>query len=240
MRIAAGLHRIGGGMVNSYLVEEAGAITIIDTGAPGHWNELQTELAAIGRSLADVRAVALTHAHIDHVGFAERIRRQRAVPVSVHEADAKMARGEERPRNQRILGISPFGLLTFIVYALAHGMLRATPIVEVATFGDGATLDMPGAPRVVHVPGHSPGSAVLHVPAKDALFVGDALCTLNVLTGRRGPQLTPFGSDLPQAVASLARLDRIEASLVLPGHGEPWTGGVREAVRLVTENAPSR
>ncbi|TMG57223.1 MAG: MBL fold metallo-hydrolase [Chloroflexi bacterium] len=238
MKIAEGIHRIGGGVVNSYLVEERGEITIVDTGAPGHWRELQQELAAMGRSLANVRAVALTHAHVDHVGFAERIRRERSVPVKVHEADAKMARGEERPRNQRMLGVSPFGLLRFIVYALAHGMLRSTPISEVATFGDGATLDIPGAPRVIHVPGHSPGSAVLHISSRDALFVGDALCTMNVLTGKRGPQLTPFGSDFPQAVASLARLEHVEAGLVLPGHGEPWTGGVGEAVRRVRESAP--
>jgi glyoxylase-like metal-dependent hydrolase (beta-lactamase superfamily II) len=238
MRIVDGIHRIGGGTVNAYLVEEGGEITIIDTGAPGHWNELLAELAAMGRSLADVRAVALTHAHVDHVGFAERIRRERSVPVSVHEADAKMARGEERPRNQKTLGVNPLAALGFIGYALAHGMLRATPIVEVSTFGDGATLDMPGAPRVIHAPGHSPGSAVLHVPTHDALFVGDALCTLNVLTGKTGPQLTPFGSDFPQAVASLSRLDRVEAGFVLPGHGEPWTGGVGEAVRRVREMAP--
>jgi glyoxylase-like metal-dependent hydrolase (beta-lactamase superfamily II) len=238
MKIVDGIHRIGGGTVNAYLLEERGEITIIDTGAPGHWNELEAELAAMGRSLADVRAVALTHAHVDHVGFAERIRRERSVQVSVHEADAKMARGEERPRNQKTLGVNPFAALGFIAYGLAHGMLRATPIVEVSTFGDGATLDMPGAPRVIHVPGHSPGSAVLHVAARDALFVGDALCTLNVLSGRTGPQLTPFGSDFPQAVASLSRLDRVEARFVLPGHGEPWTGGVGEAVRRVRETAP--
>src|SRR5439155_1094450 len=87
--------------------------------------------------------------------------------------------------------VSPFGLLRFIVYALAHGMLRSTPISEVATFGDGATLDIPGAPRVIHVPGHSPGSAVLHISSRDALFVGDALCTMNVLTGKPGPGRAP-------------------------------------------------
>jgi glyoxylase-like metal-dependent hydrolase (beta-lactamase superfamily II) len=238
VRIAEGIRRIGDGLINSYLVEESGAITVIDAGAPGHWNDLAKELAAMGRSLEDVRAVALTHAHVDHVGFAERIRRERSVPINVHEADAKMARGEERPQNQRMLGIQPLAVLRFIVYALGHGMLRSTPIVEVATFGDGATLDMPGAPRVIHVPGHSPGSAVLHVPSRDALFVGDALCTLNVVNGRTGPQLTPFGSDFPQAIASLARLNRLEAGLVLPGHGEPWRGGVAEAVRLVKETAP--
>ncbi len=237
MRIAPGIHRIGVGLVNSYLLEESGEITIVDAGAPGYWNDLPNELAAMGRSLADVRALVLTHAHIDLVGFAERLRRERRVPVSVHELDAKMARGEAKPQNQKMLGIGP-AALRFIRFALSKGMLRAIPIAEVATFGDGATLDVPGAPRVIHVPGHSEGSAALHVPALDALFVGDAFATLNVMSGKKGPQLAPFGSDLPRARESLSRLERFDAGLVLPGHGPPWTGGVAEAVRLITEGAP--
>ena len=237
MKIAPGIHRIGPGLVNSYLLEESGEITIVDAGAPGYWTDLPKELAAMGRSMTDIRALVLTHAHIDHVGFAERLRRERRVPVSVHELDAKMARGEAKPQNQKMLGVG-LAALRFVRFALAKGMLRATPIVEVATFGDGATLDVPGAPRVIHVPGHSEGSAALHVPSRGMLFVGDAFTTLNVLSGRVGPQLAPFGSDLPRARESLARLERIDAAVVLPGHGQPWTGGLAEAVRLIRESPP--
>jgi glyoxylase-like metal-dependent hydrolase (beta-lactamase superfamily II) len=239
MRIAAGVHRIGEGLVNSYLVEESGEITIVDAGAPGYWNDLPNELAAMNRSLADVRALVLTHAHVDHVGFAERLRSERGVPVSVHELDAKMARGEAKPQNQKMLGIGLVALLRFVRLALAKGMLRSTPIVEVSTFGDGATLDVPGAPRVIHVPGHSEGSAALHFPSRSMLCVGDAFATLNVLSGKTGPQLAPFGSNFPLARESLKRLEPIEAALVLPGHGQPWTGGVSEAVRLVREATPA-
>ena len=237
MRVASGIHRLGTGLVNSYLIEEGGEITIVDAGAPGYWSDLPEELAAMGRTFADVRALVLTHAHIDHVGFAERLRREKGVPVSVHELDAKIARGEAKPQNQKMLGVG-LAALRFIRFALAKGMLRATPILEVATFGDGATLDIPGAPRVIHVPGHSEGSAALHIPARDALFVGDAFATLNVLSGKTGPQLAPFGSDLPRARESLSRLEGIAAGLVLPGHGQPWTRGVAEAVRLIQEGAP--
>ena len=237
MKIAPGIHRLGPGLVNSYLLEESGEITIIDAGAPGYWNDLPAELAAMGRSMTDIRALVLTHAHIDHVGFAERLRSERKVPVSVHELDAKMARGEAKPQNQKMLGIG-LAALGFISFALSKGMLRTTPIAEVATFGDGATLDVPGAPRVIHVPGHSEGSAALHIPAQGALFVGDAFATLNVLSGKTGPQLAPFGSDLPRARESLAKLERLDAALVLPGHGQPWTGGLAEAVRRIREGAP--
>ncbi|HEY4752712.1 MAG TPA: MBL fold metallo-hydrolase, partial [Candidatus Limnocylindrales bacterium] len=103
---------------------------------------------------------------------------------------------------------------------------------HVATFGDGATLDLPGAPRVVLVPGHTPGSAALHLPGQGALFVGDALATYAVTTGERGPQLAPFTADRDQALASLGRLEGLDAGLVLPGHGDAFTGAPAQAVLL--------
>jgi glyoxylase-like metal-dependent hydrolase (beta-lactamase superfamily II) len=106
---------------------------------------------------------------------------------------------------------------------------------QVATFGDGATLDVPGSPRVILVPGHTPGSAALHVSARGTLFAGDTLATLNVVNGHTGPQIAPFGSDQALALASLSRLEGIDAQLVLPGHGLPWTGGVPAAIAAVRE-----
>ena len=68
---------------------------------------------------------------------------------------------------------------------------------------------------------------------------GDAFVTLNVMSGRTGPQLFPnFNTDNKQAFASLARFDGVDAGLVLPGHGQPWTGGLAEAVGLVRASAP--
>jgi len=233
VEVAPGVRRLGPGLVNVYLLEEASEVTIIDAGAPGYWDDLPAELAAMGRTMEDVRALVLTHAHADHVGFAERLRRERRVPVRVHELDAALARRPGTP-NLDERKIRPFAL-RFIAFALSHGMLRNTPILEVATFGDGATLDVPGAPRVIGVPGHSEGSAVLHVPARDVAFIGDAFVTLNVLSGDRGPRMSPFNADIRRAYESLARLDRLDARVALPGHGEPWTGGIAEALRLVRE-----
>jgi glyoxylase-like metal-dependent hydrolase (beta-lactamase superfamily II) len=50
--------------------------------------------------------------------------------------------------------------------------------------------------------------------------------------------IAPFSADPALALASLARLDGIEAGLVLPGHGEAWTGGLAEAVRLIRAGMP--
>ncbi|TME65317.1 MAG: MBL fold metallo-hydrolase, partial [Chloroflexi bacterium] len=142
LRIAPGIHRIGVGLVNAYLLEEGGEVTIVDAGAPSYWDDLPRELETMGRSLADVRALLLTHAHVDHVGFAERLRRERGVAVRVHELDARLARGEVTPKNQSFAGPRPLPVLRFLAFAVTHGLLRATPILEVATFGDGATLDV--------------------------------------------------------------------------------------------------
>jgi glyoxylase-like metal-dependent hydrolase (beta-lactamase superfamily II) len=240
MKIAPGIHRIGDhSMVNSYLLEDAGEVTIIDAGLPGYYRDIPRELAAMGRTVADVRALLLTHGHTDHIGFAERLRRERQVPVSVHEADAALARGEV-PNPAKGFGPTRLRpLLGFLWFSMLRGGLRTPKLREVATFGDGATLDVPGSPRVVLTPGHTPGSAVLHVASLDALFAGDAFATYAVTTGARGPQVAPFTADAAQAVASLARLEEVAAGLVLPGHGDPWTGGIQEAVRQVRQGASS-
>jgi glyoxylase-like metal-dependent hydrolase (beta-lactamase superfamily II) len=241
MKIAEGIHGIGTkSMVNSYLLEEAGEVTVIDAGMPGFYRDLTGELAAMGRTIDDVRALVLTHGHSDHIGFAERLRRDRRLPVSVHEADAALARGEvpNPAKGNGRIRLGPF--LGFLWFALLQGGLRRPKVEVVATFGDGATLDVPGGPRVILVPGHTPGSAALHVPSKGALFVGDALATYAVTTGARGPQVAPFTADPAQAVASLDHLETLSADLVLPGHGDPWTWGIQEAVREVRRVAASR
>ena len=65
-------------------------------------------------------------------------------------------------------------------------------------------------------------------------ITGDALATRNPLTGRTGPQIGPDGlnHDSAQALRSLDALATLPVDLVLPGHGDPWTDGISEAVRL--------
>jgi glyoxylase-like metal-dependent hydrolase (beta-lactamase superfamily II) len=233
MKISPSIHRLGDNpTVNAYLVEDAGEVTIIDAAMPGFYGEIPKELAAMGRSVGDVRAVVLTHGHSDHLGFAERIRTEHHVPVWIHEADAGLARAEADPNNPMgKIRLAP--LLGFLWLALRNGGLKRPVVKVVSTFGDGATLDVPGSPRVTLVPGHTPGSAALEFPGLDALFVGDAFATYSVTDGGHGPRIAPFTADRQQAVESLSRIGDAGAGLVLPGHGQPWTEGMAEAVRRI-------
>ena len=235
MRLAPSLHRLGQAIVSCYLLEEAGEVTIIDAGVPAYYSDLTAELAAMGRTIEDVRALVLTHGHDDHIGFAERLRLERGVPASIHELDAALARGQVENPSAGMGERKLRSLLHYMLWLTRHGGMRTTALTEVGTFDPGTTLDVPGALRVIHTPGHTHGSVTFHAPGHDALFVGDALATDAVISERRGPQVCPFAADPDEALASLANLEQIEARWLLPGHGEPWTDGVAAAVAAARE-----
>ncbi|MFC1415526.1 MBL fold metallo-hydrolase [Streptacidiphilus cavernicola] len=232
MKLAPHLHRLGNDVVACYLIDTPEGITLIDAGLPGHWNDLQAELRALGKSAADIRGLVLTHGDADHLGFAERLRTEHGVPVFVHAADAVRTRTGEKPKTPA----GPMRLgpaLGFLGYSLRKNGLRTRYVQEVTEVADGDVLELPGSPVVVGMPGHSPGSIAVHVPLADAVCVGDALTTRHVLTGRTGPQPAPFTDDPAESLASLERLAALEASWVLPGHGAPWNASPAEVAAAV-------
>lgn len=232
MKIGPHLHRIGNDIVAAYLIDTEDGVTVIDAGMPGHWRDLVRELASMGRTLDDVRGVVLTHGDSDHVGFAERLRRERGIPVYIHAADAERAQGREKVKAS--FGTMRVGAtLGFFLYGTRKGALRTRWLAEVVPVADGDVLPLPGSPRVISMPGHSPGSIAVHVPVADAVCVGDALTTRHVLTGRVGLQPAPFTDAPAEALDSLSRLAGVEASWVLPGHGAPWRVGPGEVEALV-------
>jgi glyoxylase-like metal-dependent hydrolase (beta-lactamase superfamily II) len=237
MQLSANLHQIGSDIVDCYLVIEGTNVTIVDAGLPGQWSELLGELARIGRSLADVKALVLTHGDTDHVGFAARLHRESGVPVLVHEADAARARGEVKKPTSGWGPVKVRPFVRFLLYSGRRGGLRVPPVADVETIALGATLDVPGSPRVIGLPGHTPGSVAFHFPSVDAVFVGDALTTRNVLTGAEGPGPAPFTLDPAGALASIGALEAVAARWVLPGHGPAFDGGTVEAVRRYRQAA---
>ena len=241
--LAAGIHRLTNGISNFYLIEESGKLVLVDAGAPRDWDLLGRVVRQLGRDLADLDAVLLTHAHSDHIGFAEQARAATGARVWVHQDDAQMARtGKAGPRD----GKTRSYLLRAAFWRTAlvltrRGATKIIPVQEVSAFGDGQTLDVPGKPRIVHAPGHTDGSAALLLEDRGIMFTGDVLCTWNAYTGRTGPQIMPSGlnTDTPRALVSLANLTGIQAGMLLPGHGEPWTGGVQDAIRRARAAGPS-
>jgi glyoxylase-like metal-dependent hydrolase (beta-lactamase superfamily II) len=227
--------RAGTRFVNWYLLDAgADGVTLVDAGLPGYRSQLDGVLAAAGRVRSDVEAVVLTHGHIDHVGMAD-VLASAGARVHLHPADAALAADPRRNRTDSSL--VPYlrfpPTVAFLAHCVAQGALRPRTMPVAVPLCDGQTVDAPGRPVVTHVPGHTEGSCVLEFREHSAVFVGDLLCTVSPVSGRRAaPQLQTRASnrDSAQALASLDRVEGVAAELVLPGHGGPWRGGVAAAV----------
>jgi glyoxylase-like metal-dependent hydrolase (beta-lactamase superfamily II) len=240
-QVAEGVHRLGSRLFNYYLVEDGEALTLIDAGLPGLRPSLDETLVALGRSVGDIQAVVLTHAHADHIGIAEALRTEAGAPVHVHAQDEELARTGREPKRER-------GFIPYLRYGAAWGLIvgfvrngRPPKIGEVTTFGDRDVLEVPGRPVVIPTPGHTEGHVSFHLPDRGVLFTGDALNSRNPMTGRMGPQIMPACVNLSsaQALESLSHLENLEAGVLLFGHGDPWTDGPAAAVARARELGPS-
>jgi glyoxylase-like metal-dependent hydrolase (beta-lactamase superfamily II) len=233
-RIAEGLHRLGSDLINFYLVEDATGLTVVDAGIPAFYDKLAVCLRETGHDWGDIRALVLTHAHPDHVGFAERLRSEHGVPVLVHAADEQLALTQDGgKRDGSIVPYLRYPAAWKLMGVLSRaGRPSKMRIAEVRTFAADDRLDVPGRPLVLHAPGHTDGCVALHFEGHAALLVGDVLCSRNPLTGREGVQLMPaaFATSSAQALASLDRLESVQAAVIGFGHGDPWRGGVSAAV----------
>lgn len=234
VHVADRVHRLNDGIVNFYLVEDGGKLTLVDAGGARHWDLLLRTLASIGRRLEDLDAVVLTHAHADHTGVAEQARSEAGASVRVHRADAVAATTgvsgkAEIGYGRYVLRLEAYRTLVTLSRA---GGLKIVPVAQVSTFDDGETIDAPGRPRAVHAPGHTEGSCAIHFEDRRVLLTGDCLVTRNPFTGRVGPQIMPAGlnRDSGMALTSLDVFSPLPVDVILPGHGEPWTRGAAEAV----------
>jgi glyoxylase-like metal-dependent hydrolase (beta-lactamase superfamily II) len=235
-QVAPGVWRLGSDFINYYALEDSGRLTVVDAGAPKFGETLEADLAAASFALSDVEAVVLTHSDSDHTGVVPLLQ-EAGARVLVHVADADTLRKPGPKKGDA----APLKLLKEMwrprFYRMIAKMVRVgaghPPKIEGAeTFSGGELLHVPGRPRAIHTPGHTPGNCAFHFEERGVLFAGDTMCNLNPLTLARGPQLMPHSFNVSNAAArdSLAKLDGVEAGVVLFGHGEPWTAGVAAAV----------
>src|SRR3990172_5163249 len=191
--VVTGVHRLSSGVSNFYVIVEDGRLLLVDAGASRDWELFVRYVTGIGRSPRDLQAVLLTHAHSDHTGFAERARTDTAAAVWVHEADVAVAGGAAQGRNEGRYRTYVFRAEFWrtVFGLMRHGGVKIVPIHRVSAFADGHAFDLPGRPRAIHVPGHTPGMSALLLERRRILLTGDCLVTRNPLTGRIGPQVMP-------------------------------------------------
>jgi glyoxylase-like metal-dependent hydrolase (beta-lactamase superfamily II) len=235
--LSTGVHGLGNELINLYLVEEGGSITVVDGGLPGFASTLESDLGRIGHSIDDVEAIVLTHSDGDHTGIAPRLRAAGA-RVLIHGDDAAALRkpgpkkGDASPRHL-LANLWRPETRKILRGMMRDGGIRPSKVADPETFADGDVLDVPGSPRVIHTPGHTAGHCALLFEGKRVLFAGDAIITHELITKGGGVRLMPsfVNEDNRASLASLARLEAVDADLVLVGHGEPWREGPGAAAR---------
>jgi hydroxyacylglutathione hydrolase len=207
MRVAEGIVRVDGLLVsNAYLAETSDGLVLVDTGMPGSAARVVACVEEIGRALADVRIIVLTHADLDHMGSAAELKDLTGASVAVHAGDAAVLEGGPRPRKGKG-GASR-------LFRLATGVVNARPVSPDMVLEDGDEI---AGMRVIHTPGHTPGSIALL--RGSVLFSGDTL--LGDSEGNLRPPRPAMATDIDAATASAASLEALDWHLLLPGHGEP-------------------
>ncbi|HZU06419.1 MAG TPA: MBL fold metallo-hydrolase [Chloroflexota bacterium] len=210
-------------------------VTLIDTGTRGSGRALLAALERLGRRPEELAVVVLTHYHPDHVGglpdlLARLQARAGAMPrVAIHHAEAPYLRAPATLPNP----VRP-ALLRALVQPLWPLVRLRRPCPVHAPLADGACV--PGRPdlRVVHLPGHTPGSIALYLPARGVVLAGDALERRG---GRLGPPNPYFTADPVTAWASLQRLAALEFDTLALSHWPPIRRGAAAAVRALVTGA---
>ena len=220
------------GDVNVYLVRED-PITLIDLGpkTEAATTVLRAKLADHGIKFADIRRIILTHAHEDHCGLAKRVRDEaKDAEVLIHQWETghlfgRLAHEEHR---QLMLRSGVPDAVFEEMRALYENISLLTDSLadnELRPLQDEMELEFDGgALKVLHTPGHTPGSCSFLREADRTLICGD--CVLKRITPN--PILAPHPLDptkrfpsLGEYLVSLARLRSLAPTLVYGGHGEP-------------------
>jgi glyoxylase-like metal-dependent hydrolase (beta-lactamase superfamily II) len=220
----------------AYIWDWDTGLTVIDTGVPNSASAILQAVEALGRSPSDVKEIVLTHYHYDHRGSAAELAARTGATVVAHVAEAPFISGTrpqippsltdfERPIAEGVLArMAPDVLATAggqprSLDELGRAMMAARSVQPVAvgrTVQDGDGVH--GGGQIVHIPGHTPGSIALLVPALGVLFTGDTLASHE---GHLIPGV--FNVDPVELARSIQKLAQLEVNVACFGHGDPVT-----------------
>ena len=198
----------------AYLIVED-ELTLIDAGHRGSGQIVASYLRRLGRRMDELTRIVCTHGHPDHIGGAHEIAAASGAQVFLHPADNERLRIKLR---DVISNPSPGPIVAFLT----------RPPTDPRPLADGDVLPVLDGLRVVHTPGHTPGSVCLHSPSRRFVIVGD------LLQRARGHVTLPnyfFTDDMSLARRSIGRLAELDVDTILFSHYPPCREQARDALR---------
>ncbi len=222
------LHQVNLEFGQAYLWHDGDELTLVDTGVPGSAEQFEAAIGTLGLSRSAVRRIVLTHGHEDHAGSAAEIHAWHGAPVHAHHADAPVVRGE-RGRAEPVLTDFERPIWEQ-VSALGITTLAIPPAPVAVELTGGEELDFGDGARVLSIPGHTPGSIAIHLPAHGVLFAGDTVAT----TPEHGVIPGVFNLDRAALLDSYRRLADLDPDIVCVGHGASVVGDAGAAMRALT------
>src|SRR6266446_9371601 len=187
--------------------------SLIDCGYAGSGERIERALHAHGHELSKLARVVITHGHPDHAGSARELAAL-GIPILIHPADAANLGVTWRDALQRPSRGRVFAAMT-------------PQPADVVSIEDGQVLPMLGGLRVVHTPGHTPGSVCLYGARDRILFVGDSL---QRRFGRVSFASGLYSDDHAAAKRSVKRLAELDVETIVFSHFAPLEGGAAEVL----------
>lgn len=164
-------------------------------------------MAEVGAGPSDVRAILLTHGHIDHAGCAAELKAWSGAPVYAHALEQAHIDGT--------FAYTGAAQVCGVLEAAGRAVTPYRPVKIDVELKDGDELPFWGGLRVVHLPGHTLGHCGFYSAKHDLLFSGDLWVRFMMRT-QASPRIF---SDAPGLVAaSMAKARAIGARWIVPGH----------------------
>jgi glyoxylase-like metal-dependent hydrolase (beta-lactamase superfamily II) len=236
--VAPDVFLVSGTDVNWVLLREGNDLTLIDSGYPGDLARVLDSVREIGGRPEDVRAVLLTHAHVDHLGAANFFAERHGVPVYTDATEAKHARREFLEQASPLdvaANLWRPGVVPWLSRVMRVGVTKKVSIPTAQPFPDDGALDLPGRPVPVPTRGHTSGHTTYLVPSVGAIATGDELVTWHAVTRHRGPHVLPTFFSHGDSSKALDAFDGLDADIILPGHGPALRRPLADAVRRARE-----